>query len=1213
MPKIRELLHFEKIKDVIDIDRDVKAQDNRKNLVSEYVISRSIEDHLVHFFKNLQQPKHKSLQIVGGYGSGKSHLLAFIYSVLHDPSLTDLIQNEKVKEEAKKVNRKFVIVRTELQAGKADLSEYFFDRVTLKLEEEYGITIHLSEKNTADYKDQIQTILQTIKEKDPTTGFIVIFDEVSDFLKSKPREAIHRDMQFLRILAQESMDSDFVFIGAMQEQVFSNPKYMDEAESFGRIAERFNVITIEKEEIEKVLSQRIVKKSKEQRIELEKLLKPFKDIYPLLSSQIDKFIDLFPLHPYVIDVFNNLPYFEKRGVLQFAIQQIEKILDEDFPRFITYHEIFDEINARHTIRNYESVKPVLNAIEILNNKLDLLEQKYKGTAHKIIKALAIQHLLGSTISKQNGANVEELANTLLLTPVNKAFTVQDEIDLIIKKLKEVTDGQFIAKTHDNVYFIDLNLTIDYESIVSRKMQNLPESTPDQVLARFIAEQLNLKQEITMNTYADTMNWKSRKSFRNGLFFYHTGKQNKPVLTEEHEFLLQVCSPFYQEMTSSLPNEIILHWKLTDKAKELVFRSAALQILIQESQYRAIMEEKLRKMQMEFRDAVMESVINTGALSVNNEKKQINAIMTLQPNNFEELFSQAKSVLLEQYFTQRYPEHPSFVTMLSAQNLQEELNRATKEVLKFESKEFTSNTKSILTGFHLINSRGYIDIQDSSVAKSILETVKTKVNEMIPLPAFTEAFHHPPYGYTQDMTYFIIMVLVYLGQVEGKMSNKTINASNIQEFLSQGIASMSNVKYLTQSTQELDKIKIKKLFEILGLPAKIIQDFTQKNEIQEVLQEFQKKVISIKEKIAIIETNIQKIQRESSSLLNNPDFIQHLKGYELLPLSDWASITKPVDIKKLEYTQEKLDKIAESVEKTEKIVKLAENIIDSFLTKFHHIQKIKQVIEKNTNLFLGHDLPSKITETEKLLEQTNQLFEKDLWNQVIGKMEQIEREYGQLYYTLHEETVGNKVNWSLIQEINQNSSFQKLRILKMIDSAMDTSQYYDIENQLSSFSHLKCLDFNMDMLQEEAICSKCQFPVSDKPYVDIHQWYENTMESIEQILSSWEKTIIKELKEFQKNLELVSPKNQLTIQGMIESGLLPEVIDQSLVKDINEMLKEIVSININPAELAKAIFQENAVLTYIDFENRLKAYQQKITQGFDLTKVRMKLIQTHKEE
>ena len=75
--------------------------------------------------------------------------------------------------------------------------------------------------------------LEIIKKNNPKRGLVVIIDEISDFLKQKAREKIRRDTGFLRILGQVAQESDFMFIGAMQEHIFTNPKYVDEVRVLG--------------------------------------------------------------------------------------------------------------------------------------------------------------------------------------------------------------------------------------------------------------------------------------------------------------------------------------------------------------------------------------------------------------------------------------------------------------------------------------------------------------------------------------------------------------------------------------------------------------------------------------------------------------------------------------------------------------------------------------------------------------------------------------------------------------------------------------------------------------------------------------------------------------------------------------------------------------------------------------------------------------------
>jgi hypothetical protein len=221
MSKIKDLINFEKIKEVIDID----ALHDKQKMVENYVISESMQDYLLHLIEDLQNDTHKAAQIIGGYGSGKSHLLAFIISILTEKEL--------------KFDREFLVVHWELQPNDVSLAEYFYDSIEQQLEEKYGIKYEFpTPSGVIDHKKNIMDVIQTIKEENSSRELVVVVDEISDFLKTKNKEKITRDVQFLRIIGQTAQENDFMFIGAMQEHIFTNPKYVDEADSFGRVSER---------------------------------------------------------------------------------------------------------------------------------------------------------------------------------------------------------------------------------------------------------------------------------------------------------------------------------------------------------------------------------------------------------------------------------------------------------------------------------------------------------------------------------------------------------------------------------------------------------------------------------------------------------------------------------------------------------------------------------------------------------------------------------------------------------------------------------------------------------------------------------------------------------------------------------------------------------------------------------------------------------------
>ena len=84
---IRDLLHFEEVEEVIKIRKEEKA----KEYVEKYVISDSLRNNLAYMFDILGGATHKSFNVVGNYGTGKSHFLAFVSALLEHPDYRSLV------------------------------------------------------------------------------------------------------------------------------------------------------------------------------------------------------------------------------------------------------------------------------------------------------------------------------------------------------------------------------------------------------------------------------------------------------------------------------------------------------------------------------------------------------------------------------------------------------------------------------------------------------------------------------------------------------------------------------------------------------------------------------------------------------------------------------------------------------------------------------------------------------------------------------------------------------------------------------------------------------------------------------------------------------------------------------------------------------------------------------------------------------------------
>ena len=131
--KYRELINFEPITEVVKFSETHKT-DYQKNLVKTFVFSDTFKDHLLPLMvRNLDfnvTGESFGLQVVGNYGTGKSHLMSLVSLIAENKDLLELVKEEKSKKSLQSIAGQFKVLRFELGG-----TESLWDYVTYKIEE----------------------------------------------------------------------------------------------------------------------------------------------------------------------------------------------------------------------------------------------------------------------------------------------------------------------------------------------------------------------------------------------------------------------------------------------------------------------------------------------------------------------------------------------------------------------------------------------------------------------------------------------------------------------------------------------------------------------------------------------------------------------------------------------------------------------------------------------------------------------------------------------------------------------------------------------------------------------------------------------------------------------------------------------------------------------------------------------------------------------
>ena len=112
-----------------DLIQFVKAgeQSVAENLVKTFVFSKKMQEDLREvIIKNLiTEPSYetKGIQIVGSYGTGKSHLMSVVSAIAENAELVKYIKDDELKKDFKDIAGKYKVLRFEIGTDKP-LKEY---------------------------------------------------------------------------------------------------------------------------------------------------------------------------------------------------------------------------------------------------------------------------------------------------------------------------------------------------------------------------------------------------------------------------------------------------------------------------------------------------------------------------------------------------------------------------------------------------------------------------------------------------------------------------------------------------------------------------------------------------------------------------------------------------------------------------------------------------------------------------------------------------------------------------------------------------------------------------------------------------------------------------------------------------------------------------------------------------------------------------------
>ena len=810
--KYSDLLQFEPITEVVKFDRlnDLSYQES---LVRTFVFSKEYEDTIIPFIcANLDYTTTADtfgLQIVGNYGTGKSHLMSLFTLIAENSDFLSLVGNDKAREELARIAGKYNVLRFELGNSQElwAIVCYQIDKYLRSVGIDYSITDACP---LEPYAVQLARMMAHYEAKFPDKGFLLVIDEMLSYLKGRSAsDKLNRDLAVLQALGQVSDHSKFRIVFGVQEVIYNSPEFQFAGDMLNKVNDRYKQITITKQEVKFVTEQRLLRKTDKQKTWIRNHLSQFTQYFNDLHANLEEYVELFPVHPAFFDNFQLVQVKNgQREILKTLSSKFESLKGEEvpdtYPGLISYDSYWADLTAPK-MQTDPDVHRINEIMAIVSQKIDDnfvgVQAKKNPLAHRIANACAVK-ILQSSLSATNGVTAETLVDDLCWLDATcfDREILRDVIDNTANKIVSATVGQYFEKNEFNQeYHLRIVGGVNYEQKIKDYAAQMTPEVKDQFFFNFLVEFLPIETDpyrLGFPIWAHRIDWISHKTMIDGYIFM--GNPNERSTTHPQQHFYIYFMPVFTDSAKKRGNEedsvYFVFDNISQEMKDNIALYAAAESLkgsVDSSQkriYESFISRYKTKLKQLFNTEFKENV----EVYYRDEKQTLSPDLLNGPSK-EMVISKITSFLLEDHFNNARPNYPKFtalrqpLTFGPQGNFDTHIKQAKQKIAN--PNQSISNGEAILHGLGLLH-EGRLSIEHSIYAKTIKDLLDKKganhvINRDEILECFWDATHtylSKDYHIEADFEYLVLATMVALGYIEIDVSGKIINAANIGEIV-----------------------------------------------------------------------------------------------------------------------------------------------------------------------------------------------------------------------------------------------------------------------------------------------------------------------------------------------------------------------------------------------------------------------------------------------
>jgi hypothetical protein len=230
--------------------------------------------------------------------------------------------------------------------------------------------------------------------------------------------------------------------------------------------------------------------------------------------------------------------------------------------------------------------------------------------------------------------------------------------------------------------------------------------------------------------------------------------------------------------------------------------------------------------------------------------------------------------------------------------------------------------------------------------------------------------------------------------------------------------------------------------------------------------------------------------------------------------------------------------------------------------------------------------------------------------VCDELGKIKDKYIGIYYEAHKKKrlgIEDAKRRGKVQESVVLSNLRKLRTIDILSSAKLT----EIEQDLASLKI--CYDLTPAELKTSPVCPHCRFSLEDKAK-NVNGQIDALEDRIEALVTEWTKMLLDTISDplVLSQKEYLSAQQAAAIDSFVDTGALPQRVDDFFVKSIQALLKNYEPVVIEVEELVHKL-EELPPMDEASFEAKISDIIGAYTKGKDASTLRIVVKRKESEE